>query len=97
MRKDYNQIANYVYTQTEVNIRIGKKPPKQYMQEMLEQCNDKNLKYGGISDINELANNLRMNCIPGNILDDGFDEYEEFLKERRKLMAKKIKDFYYSL
>jgi len=29
-KNDYNQIANFVYAQTEVNIRINNLPPKEY-------------------------------------------------------------------
>lgn len=47
-RGQYNQVANYVFTQSEINIKIGNKPPKQYLGEMKEQCNGGELKYGGI-------------------------------------------------
>jgi len=94
-RGEYNQIANYAYTQSEINIKVGKKSPKEYMQEMLEQCNGKDLKYGGITDKNELINNLKMNCIPEEL--DKFEDYNAFLAIRRKLMTEKIKKFYYSL
>ncbi len=30
-RGEYNQVANYVYTQTEINIAIGKKAPNEYL------------------------------------------------------------------
>jgi len=94
-RGEYNQIANYVYTQSEINIRIGKKPPEEYLFDVLEQCNGGSLKYGGITDKNELYNNLKMNCIPKEL--DKFKDYNAFLTIRRKLMAEKIKNFYYSL
>lgn len=29
-RSQYNQIANYAYTQEEINIKIGNKPPNTY-------------------------------------------------------------------
>ncbi len=41
--------------------------------------------------------NLRMNCIPETIFSMDIDKYNEFLMQRRLLMAKKIKDYYYSL
>ena len=34
----YNQIANYVYTQTEINIKIKDQAPKEYMAQVKEQC-----------------------------------------------------------
>jgi hypothetical protein len=40
---------------------------------------------------------LKENCIPEQIASMGAEKYEEFLLERRKLMAKKIKDYYFKL
>jgi len=92
---EYNQIANYVYTQSEINIRIGKKSPEEYLSDVLEQCNGGSLKYGAITDKNELNNNLKMNCIPKEM--NIFKDYNAFLTKRRELIAEKIKNFYYSL
>ncbi len=96
-RSDYNQIANYVYAQSEINIKIGKKAPADYMSEVLEQCKGGELKYGSITDLKELNKNLEQHCIPGNIFEMKIDDYEKFLEERRKLIAAKIKDYYFSL
>ena len=38
-RGRYNQIANFVLAQSEINIAIGDKPPKQYFGELAEQVN----------------------------------------------------------
>ena len=40
-RGRYNQVANYVIMQSEINIQIGNKPPKDYMDEMRKQCESK--------------------------------------------------------
>lgn len=53
--------------------------------------------YGNITDKALLLKNLQQNCIPETILQMEHTNYEEFLAERRKLMAKKIKRYYYSL
>jgi hypothetical protein len=37
-RTRYNQIANYVLAQSEINIAIGDKAPSIYFQHLLEQC-----------------------------------------------------------
>jgi len=50
-----------------------------------------------ITDIEILKENLILNCIYENIVEMDAVHYENFLKERRKLMAKKIKDYYDSL
>ncbi len=96
-RGDYNQIANFVYAQQEINIKIGKKAPKEYMSEVYKQTEGGKAKYGGIVDKQVLAQNLKQNCIPEMFTDLEVGDYENFLKERRKLMALKIKEFYYSL
>lgn len=96
-RGEYNQIANFVYAQSEINIKIGKKVPKDYMSDVLKQCKDGKLKYGGISDEEALKDNLKQNCIPEEFMTMDLNDYEDFLKQRRKLMAKKIEGFYKSL
>lgn len=96
-RGHYNQIANYVMTQSEINIAIGGKPPSQYFSEIFAQCNGGGLKYGGITRKEELLENLRMNCIPEGVKDMDVSIYDDFLKKRRELMAKKIKTYFQSL
>ena len=96
-RSKYNQIANYVYMQQEVNIKVGNKAPETYFSEVLEQCHSGELKYGAIANKEELSKNLEENCIPESVFSMTIENYQEFLVERRKLMAKKIKAYYYSL
>lgn len=38
-----------------------------------------------------------MNCIPENVRYMDESNYAEFLEQRRKMMAQKIKEYYYSL
>ena len=96
-RGDYNQIANYVYAQSEINIRIGHKSPREYMGVVVKQVEGGELVYGGIANKNDLDENLRQSCIPNGFEKMEVGDYENFLKERRKLMAKKIKEYYNSL
>ncbi len=96
-RSEYNQIANYVYVQQEINIKIGKKAPEVYFSQIINQCNGGELIYGGIDNMPDLLNNLEMNCVPKEIFSMKSDDYETFLIERRKLMAEKIKGYYNSL
>ncbi|MGN1012988.1 MAG: DUF262 domain-containing protein [Clostridia bacterium] len=93
----YNQIANYVMLQTEINIQISNKAPSEYMRQVIAQCNGQESSYGLISDLNDLNKNLKENSIPEEIINMSFENYQEFLAKRRILMAEKIKDFYYSL
>jgi len=96
-RGDYNQIANYVYMQSEINIKVGNKAPRDYFTEIAEQCRGGAILHGAICEIEVLKENLRMNCIPEAIFEMGLDDYEEFLKQRRVLMAQKIQTYYLSL
>lgn len=96
-RSLYNQIANFAMLQTEVNIQIGKKAPCEYMKSIIEQCNGQENKYGAINTIEDLHFNMNENCIPESFINMSIDNYDEFLKERRKLMAQKIKAYYNTL
>ncbi|MBR4261835.1 MAG: DUF262 domain-containing protein [Bacilli bacterium] len=96
-RSIYNQIANFAMLQTEVNIQIGKKAPNDYMKSIIDQCNGQENKYGAINTLDDLYKNMEENCIPRSFVDMTIDNYEDFLKERRKLMAQKLKKYYESL
>lgn len=96
-RGRYNQIANFVLAQNEINIAIGSKPPEVYFTELVEQCKGGKKKYGGITDIKDLKDNIRMHCLPETILEGEIPEYDDFLEQRRKLMAQKIKIWFEAL
>jgi len=96
-RAQYNQVANFVYTQQEINIAIGNKTPEEYMGEVQGQCDTKKTVYGGISDVDDLRSNLKESAVPESFLDGCVSDYNEFLVERRKLMAETIRDYYLSL
>ena len=96
-RSRYNQIANYVVMQSEINIAIGKKPPAEYFSELWEQCKNGTLKYGGIKDAEKLRTNLATHCIPEGMDEMDVENYDDFLKTRRSLMAAKIRDYYQTL
>lgn len=93
----YNQIANYAITQSEINIAIGDKAPQVYFEQLGEQCMGGPMLYGALTDRDEMAANFRMNCVPESLLDGVVPEYDEFLAERRKLMALRIKAWFEAL
>lgn len=93
----YNQVANYIYLDSQVNKAISDTAPYIYFSKVKEQCSTGNIEYGNISDILLLKTNLAENCIPENIDTMDASCYDDFLIERRKLMAKFIKDYYNSL
>lgn len=90
----YNQIANYVLAQSEINIAIGDKAPEKYFGELVEQCNGGRTRYGGITSREALEANLRAHCLPDSLLDGEVPDYDAFLEERRRLMAQKIRDWF---
>lgn len=96
-RGRYNQVANFVLAQSEINIAIGDKPPERYFAELAEQCTGGKTRYGGITDPSEMRVNLRVHCVPESMLDGAIPSYDDFLNERRKLMAQKIKTWFQAL
>ncbi len=98
-RAEYNQVANYVYTQTEINIAIGRKSPREYLGYVNDiQCNRGETKFGGIVDKAELLDNLNNDCcIPEEVVSMTIDDYPAFLEMRQKLIAKRLKEYYFSL
>jgi len=93
-RGRYNQIANFVMAQSEVNIAIGDKPPEVYFKEIAEQVNGGPKRYGGITDPEFLRQNFEENCLPESLLNGQVPDYETFLAERRRLMALRIKRWF---
>lgn len=96
-RARYNQIANYVMMQTEINIQIGDRPPCDYFSDLLNACRDGRAAYGAICDLAELRSNLEVHCIPEGIEEMTVQDYDGFLEKRRQLIAIKIRDYYESL
>jgi hypothetical protein len=96
-RNKYNQIANYVYMQSEINIKIGNKSPIEYFSLINKQMHENNQQITGLATHLDLINNLEMNCVPIDIQNMNIEAYNEFLIARRKLMALKIKNYYQKL
>lgn len=96
-RGRYNQIANYVMMQSEINIQIGDKRPEVYFTELREQCQTGIKKYGNIESEEVLKENFRMHCIPEMIFGANHENFGDFLTERRRLIAGKIRKYYRTL
>ena len=96
-RGQYNQMSNFVLAQSEINIAIGATAPDVYFAELAEQCSGGPLKYGGITDIEQMRVNLRTHCIPDSMLDGLIPDYQEFLEQRRMMMAQKIRAWFQTL
>ena len=93
----YNQVANFTYLDTQVNKAISDDSPNKYFGSIIEQCQTKLMKLGNISEEEDLYANLAENAIPDNVVNMTVEDYDEFLVERRKLMAKMIERYYKSL
>lgn len=96
-KSKYNQVANYTYLDTPINIAIGKKAPKEYVSNIFAQCKSGNYAIGNLTTEEDVKRNLAVNCIPEDIKDMEYNSYDIFLAQRRKLMASKIKGYYEKL
>lgn len=96
VRGEYNQIANYAYTQSEINIAIKADAPCEYMTKILKQIETKEPTIGGIVEKEELMESFEQNCIPKEFINYTINDYKQFLEQRRMLMAQKIKDYYFN-
>ena len=96
-QSQYNQVANYVYTQTEINIKIGKKSPAEYLGYVRDmQCAGGDTMYGGITTLEDPNTNLTEDCcLPVGLADMIIDDYPAFLLERCKLIAARLKEYYF--
>jgi hypothetical protein len=98
-RSLYNQVANYIHLDTSVNIVISNNAPVVYFGAALRQARGETVTplIGTITNEVDFWNNLTSNAIPASVVNMEAMDYPQFLQERRKLMAKKIKDYYYAL
>lgn len=93
----YNQVANYTYLDTAVNKAVGDDEPATYFSKVKQQCLTKAIKIGNISDGVLLDTNLAENCIPASVFTMTYADYDDFLIQRRKMMAALIEDYYKGL
>lgn len=93
----YNQVANYIYLDTQVNKAISDEAPAVYFAKVKEQCQTKNVVFGNIMSDTLLKTNFAENCIPNNVDQMTFENYDEFLQKRRMLMADMIHQYYMGL
>ena len=100
-KSKYNQVANYTYLDTPTNIAVGDDAPNSYFSRALRQiqdgCATDETQIGNITSIDDFNQNLHTNCIPATIKDWTYENYDQFLLERRKIMAQKIKEYYEGL
>jgi hypothetical protein len=93
-RSRYNQIANLVRTQTEINIAIGGKDPSVYFAQIADQARTGETRYGAIADMESMRENFQRSCIPTDLLEGVTLSFDDFLEQRRILMAAKLRDWF---
>jgi len=64
---------------------------------LVEKCSGGLKRYGGITEISELRTNLAVSCLPDSLLDGKIPDFDDFLEQRRQLMAQKTKAYFASL
>lgn len=98
VRSIYNQVANYTFLDTPVNIKVGNKAPNVYFKEAFESATESGMVFGSPMTVEELQKNMATNCIPLEIVNWDYNQYlHDFLPQRRKQMAAKIKAYYQGL
>ncbi len=90
----YNQVANYIYLDTQVNKAISDDAPNVYFGKVLKQCENGEIVLGNIADRESFVENLAENCIPQMVANMTVNDYDEFLRERRKAMSALIRRYY---
>lgn len=93
----YNQIANFIYFDTQVNKDVSDDAPCDYFTKAINACANGKSAYGNIKNSEDLTANMKGNCIPSGIETMTYVDYPTFLEERRKLMAEKIHKYYDAL
>ena len=106
-KSDYNQVANYTFTEQQINIKLGNLAPKEYMAKVVDEIKVKEIaikdnksyesEYSSIKSQDVLIDNKALNCVPKSLDTSDHTHYNEFLSQRRQLMAQKIKAFYLGL
>ncbi len=94
-KSDYNKIANFVYLRNDINIAIKDRSPAEYIGDVIEK--GYGTYHSDISNVDELKKNFNENAIPEILENASINDYSEFMRQRRILMAKLVKDYYKEL
>lgn len=94
-KSQYNKIANFVHLRNDINIAISDRAPKEYIGKLLDK--GEGTYHSDIASKNDLLSNFKDNAIPEMLVQATAENLDDFMLERRKLMAGMIRDYYYSL
>ena len=95
--KQYNQVANFVYTEQATNIKVGMQTPQDYLAKVKNEIENQVFDISSLDTLVGLEENLGSNDIPKTLEHATHLDYNDFLTERRKLIAAKIKTYYEQL
>ena len=93
-RSDYNKVANFAYLRDDINIKIADREPAVYISMVKEY---KGAFGSDISNINELKQNFNDNAIPQLLEEATYQDFQEFMKQRRLLMSQIVKEYFSTL
>jgi hypothetical protein len=97
VKSRYNQVANYTYLDTQVNKAISDDAPTVYFKTIIEQFDSETAKIGNIMSMDALNKNIKENALPSDIIHMTVRDYDNFLSQRRHLMARMIEEYYKNL
>ena len=83
-----------MHLRNDINISVGDLAPRDYLNDILSSKNDH---HSDITSEDELKSNFGDNAVPILLMKAVAVDYEEFLKQRQRLMAKMLKEYYRSL
>jgi hypothetical protein len=95
--KEYNQVANFVYTEQATNIKVGALSPTEYLAKVKAEITEGVFNISTIDSESLLDMNFVINDIPFGLSDATAADYDGFLKQRRSLMASTIRNYYFQL
>ena len=72
-------------------------PPNEYIGKIKEQITEGINQISTLDAEDTLKENIKTNDIPSFIDEASHQDYDRFLKERRKMMSKKLKAYYENL
>lgn len=86
-----NKIANFTHLSNDINVKVGNAEPKVYFENIISGKNT----YGSpLKSVEEVKENLQAAAMPEMLIEATSNEFNEFMKQRRTLMAAKIREYY---
>ena len=85
-RETYGQVANITYISKNVKNVVKRQSPSKYKEALPKICDEQTI-----------HNTLVANAVPSYLFEVDDSRVEDFFKDRRKMMAQKVKEYYQGL